>query len=94
MLVTINKALVLGKVIRERMNDLKQLRSNVSTKRTSLFGERQDVVEPTYDIKELDKQILKLQKMAFELESTIKEQNNITMVEFRYEDSDLFTSIV
>ena len=79
MQLTINKALVMGKTIRERINDLKTLRQGVTTKRT-LFTEQREVTEPTYDIRELDKRILNLQKIAFQLESAIKEQNNITFV--------------
>lgn len=93
MLITINKALVLGKVVRERINDLKTLRQGVSTKRT-LFGDSREVTEPTYDIRELDKRILKLQRMGFAIETAIKEINNMTYVQI--EDSveeELFTSI-
>lgn len=95
MLITINKALVLGKVIRERMNDLKGLRTQVAVKKTWMgTPERGEVVEPTYDVKELDKAILKLQQMAFELESSVKEMNNTTYITFNHDEGDLFSNLV
>lgn len=94
MTITINKALVLGKVIRERINDLKGLRTQVATRKSWLgTPERNEVIEPTYDIKEMDKSILKLQKMAFELESLVKEKNNIISISFNYEDADIFVGL-
>jgi len=80
MQVTINRALVLGKVVRERINDLKGLRTNVSSRRT-IFGDAREVTEPTYDIKEVDKRILLLQKIAYQIEARVKEQNNATLVD-------------
>ncbi len=80
MQISINKALVLGKVVRERINDLKGLRSNVSTRR-SIFGQTNEVTEPTYDIKDLDRRVLNLQSIGFELEAAIKEKNNVVMIE-------------
>ena len=91
--ITINKALVLGKVVRERINDLKGLRSNVSTRR-SIFGQPNEVTEPTYDIKDLDRRILKLQQIGFELEAAIKEQNNVVTINVSENISDeLFKSL-
>jgi hypothetical protein len=55
--------------------------------------ERNEVTEPTYDIKEMDKSILKLQKMAFELESLVKEKNNTISISFNYEDDDIFVGL-
>lgn len=93
MQLTINKALVMGKTIRERINDLKTLRQGVTTKRT-MFTEQREVTEPTYDIRELDKRILNLQKVAYQLESAIKEQNNITFVYIpEGAEDELFKSI-
>jgi len=94
MSITINKALVLGKVIRERVNDLKGLRTQVATKKT-FFGqpERGEITEPTYDIKELDKKILKLQQIAYELETAVKEQNNIVWINFPYNEAEIFTGL-
>jgi hypothetical protein len=47
-----------------------------------------------YDIKELDKQVLKLQKLAYEVETRIKEQNNTALI-FLSEDleDELFKSL-
>jgi hypothetical protein len=95
MTITLNKALTLGKVIRERINDLKGLRTQVATRKSWLGQpERGELTEPTYDIKEMDKSILKLQKMAFELESLIKEQNNLVKVSFDYNEDDIFVGLV
>jgi hypothetical protein len=87
MKMTINKALVLGKVVRERINDLKGLRTGAGSKRTTIFSNTNEVNEPTYDIKVLDKRILNLQSLAFTLEAAVKEVNNTVTVDV----DDMFT---
>lgn len=94
MKISINKALVLGKTVRERINDLKSLRQNVSSRRT-IFGDTREITEPTYDIKELDKRILKLQSIGFSIETAIKEANNIVTVDLEDDiQEELFKSLV
>ena len=84
MRITVNKALALDKMLRERANDLKRLRSDVSVKKTSYFGvgrESSEETVPQYDVKLMDRKILALQTAIFELDATVKAANAQTMVE-------------
>jgi hypothetical protein len=84
MRITVNKALALDKMLRERANDLKRLRSEVAVKKTSYFGagrESSEETVPQYDVKLMDRKILALQTAIFELDATVKAANAQTMVE-------------
>ena len=75
----INEALSLAKIVRERLNDLKALRTQVSVK-DKWMREPEKVTEPQYDVKEVDKKIIKLQNFLFEVDSKIKATNAVTEV--------------
>lgn len=79
--MTINQLLVLIKEIRNRANDLKSLRSQVSVRTTSFFGDRETKeIEPQYDVKTLDKKIVFLENWLFQADAAIKQVNAITEV--------------
>lgn len=78
--MTINELLSLTKVVRERLNGLKALRNQVSTK-DIWMRDQEKVVEPQYDIKEVDKKIAELEKFLFTVDSKIKQVNATTKVE-------------
>ena len=75
----VNEALSLAKIVRERLNDLKALRTQVSVK-DKWMREPEKVTEPQYDVKEVDKKIIKLQNFIFEVDSKIKATNASTEV--------------
>jgi len=77
---TINELLVIMKAVRERLNDLKGLRTSVS-RRTVFYGQKDSVEEPQYDVKLVDKRITELQNFLLEADSKIKTVNAITPVE-------------
>ena len=92
--ITISRALIYQKMIRERLNDLKKLRETVAVKKTSYFGERNnEISEPMYDAKELDVKILGLQRMIFDLDSAVKEINSITTILVDIDLDELFKGI-
>lgn len=87
--VTINKALVLGKSVRERLNDLKQLRQNSAViRRSYLDGKEQERTEPQYDIKKVDQKCIELENFLFTLDSEIKQSNAQTFIKL---DGDVKT---
>jgi hypothetical protein len=83
MKITLNKALALDKMLRERLNDMKRLRSEASFIKTSTYLSRdlEEKQEPTYDIKMLDKRATMLQTAIFELDAGVKEANAKTEIE-------------
>ena len=93
--ITINKSLILLKSIKERISDLKQLRTEVATtKRTYYDGNKEEKI-PMYDVKYLDKNILSLQKIVFNIESRIKESNNVNFIKISDNIEDtIFSSII
>jgi hypothetical protein len=90
----INEVLSLTKIVRERLNDLKALRTQVAVK-DKWMREPEKVTEPQYDVKEVDKKIIALQNFLFEADSKIKATNAITDVHNMKEikASDLLESL-
>ncbi len=80
--MTINEILVLSKTVRERVNGLKGLRSQVSQKESFLYGANEKkVVDPQYDVKIVDKKITELEMWLFKADSSIKQSNAKTQVD-------------
>lgn len=80
---TINELLVLSKIVRERVNNLKALSEKVS-KREVFYSTSEKVVEPTYDVKLVDKKIVELQRFLLDADTAIKKSNAVTEVEIEY----------
>ncbi len=79
---TVNELLVLMKAIRERLNGLRAMRLQVSTKeRFFLNREENKVIEPEYNVKALDKKISELELWLFKADSAIKQSNAKTKVD-------------
>ena len=92
--MTVNQILVLMKEVRIRVNDLRELRSQVSTKTTSYFGERETKeVEPQYDVKALDKKITELETWLFKADAAIKQSNAATQVDVEANVDELLKPI-
>ena len=79
--MTVNEILVLQKAVRERVNELKGLRNQVSTKER-FFGMREEtkIIEPQYNVKEVDKKITELEMFLFKADAAIKQSNAVTQV--------------
>lgn len=78
--MTVNELLSLMKIVRERLNELKGLRNQVSVK-DKWMREDSKVTEPQYDVKLVDKKIVGLQNFLFLADSKIKTINARTEVE-------------
>ena len=80
--ITVNQILVLMKAVRERLNSLKSLATQVSTRDIYLYGDnREKTSEPQYDIKEVDKKVVQLEKWLFKADAAIKQANAVTIVD-------------
>jgi hypothetical protein len=81
--MTINQALSLSKIIRERLTELRSLRSSLATKETYYNGDeeqRRREVTPNYDVKMVDKKITELENFLFLADSTVKASNASTQI--------------
>lgn len=76
--VTINLLLAMEKSLRERLNQLNELKTQ-SSRRTYYTEEKRE--EPTYDIKLVDKKITAINKALFTMNHKIKESNAKTTVD-------------
>jgi len=86
--ITINEILSLQKAVRERLNSLKGLRDKVSTK-DIWMGEREKVVEPQYNVKDVDVRITELETWLFKADSAVKQSNAVTQIELEADVSVL-----
>lgn len=92
--MTISKALTLVPKVRERLNELKGLRSEVSAKETRIYGEKdRSITEPQFDVVKVDKKIVKLELFLLDLDDAIKESNAKTQINVEFDKLDLFESL-
>ena len=92
--ITINEALVLQKAVRERLNELKSLRSTVANKESFLFArEEKKVVEPQYDVKLVDRKMTELQLFLLKSDTAIKRSNATATIRFDFDADKLLSSI-
>ena len=89
---TINELLVLTIIVRERLNNLKEL-SQVVSKKEHYYVAAEKVIEPTYEIKIVDKKIVHLQKFLLDVDTKIKQSNAVTKVEIEYNVDGLLESL-
>jgi hypothetical protein len=81
MKMTINETLALTKMVRERVNELRSLRNQVSTKERSFFNTTEKVVEPQYDVKLVDRKVSELETWLFRTDAAIKQSNATVQIE-------------
>lgn len=91
---TINESLVLIKNARERINDLKDIRSQVYKKERFYMADAMEkVIEPQFDVAEVDSKVVTLQRFILDLEQKVKVSNSTTKIEFEGDLAELFSSI-
>ena len=78
---SINAWLSMKNSLNARLAELKDMKSNASTRRVSRYEGREEIVEPTYDIKQLDKKMALITKALFDIDQGIKEKNAETKME-------------
>lgn len=96
MIMTINEAMVLNKVVRGRLGELSSLRTASANRETSYFGNGLDkkIVEPMYDVKALDKKCTELENFLLWTETKIKQSNAITKIDVDADVKELLAPIV
>ena len=77
--ITINEAMVKMKVLKGRLGELSHLRSESATRET--WREPNKIVEPVYDMKELDRKCTDIENALLEIETAIKQSNALTKIE-------------
>jgi len=82
--MTINEALALVKIAKERLRELKDLRDKVSTRTITSYDGKETTIEPEYDVKQVDKKIAEIETFLFEADSKIKKANATTEVSIEY----------
>lgn len=95
--LTLSELMSLMKIVRERTNSLKQLRSQVSTKESRMWkssGEIESIDEPQYDVKKVDKKIMDLENFLFKADSKIKATNAKTIVALEIDVDKLLEPLI
>lgn len=82
--MTINELLALQKAVRSRLSELQALRNSVAVRKETNWYDRdtnkQDKIEPQYDVKFVDRKISELEMFLFKADSGIKQANAKTKV--------------
>lgn len=91
--LTINEALVWMKTLQQRHGELVTLRDQNSAVRTRHFGvggDKDHTIQPTYDVKVLDKMVTRVARELRVLEQQIKATNAVTpVINYSQDDSVL-----
>lgn len=90
--MSINQVLSLTKIVRERLSELRQLRSSVATKERVFFGDEEQKrkeVEPQYDIRLIDRKVIELENFLFLADSSVKASNAQTLLNLNIDVSKL-----
>jgi len=90
--MTINELLVCMKIVRERLSDLKGLRSQVATTER-YYGQVEKSVEPQYDLKKVDRKITELQNFLYLADATIKQSNATTIADINMDMDELLSPL-
>jgi len=88
---TVNGLLSMSKSLRTRLNQLDDLKGRVATR--TRWSEPNKVDEPTYDVKDVDKKIVKINNALFKIDQVIKHSNAITKVEVDVDYDELTSSL-
>jgi len=91
--MTINQTLVLTKAVRERVNELRSLRTETAKIERWLGNDHNKVIEPQYDVKKVDQKITELERFLFRAESKIKSSNAVTAIDIEADVDQLLSSI-
>lgn len=93
MKITISSALGWQKTLRDRHVELMQLRNQNSTRETRMYGanvDKERIIEPLYDVVELDNLITSVAREMRLLDEAIKTTNqNIMLVGYERDDKVL-----
>jgi len=72
---SINAWLSMKNSLQSRLAELKDMKGNASTRHISRYDGKEDITEPTYDIKQIDRKMAMITKALFDIDQGIKEKN-------------------
>ncbi len=78
--MTINEAFVLLKALRGRLAELSRLRTDCARSET-YYGDTRKIIEPKYDVVDLDCKCIQLENAVLDLDTKIKQSNALTVIE-------------
>lgn len=88
--MTINEAISFLNILKQRISELSQMRERVSVKETYHLSDNQTkIIEPQYDVKALDKKIIRLQNWVYKIDAKIKETNAKTQLDLIIPEEEL-----
>ena len=90
--MTVNELLVVTKIVRERLKDLKELRTEVSNLKR-YYGDKESVKEPQYDVKKVDQKITELQNFLMLADQKVKQSNAVTQIDYAPEINKLLAPL-
>lgn len=88
---TINELLVLEKILKSRLGQLTEIQGKSA--RRFLWEDSKKVEEPTYDIKLVDKKIVKINNALLTIEAAIKQSNAMTKASVSIDADELLSPI-
>jgi hypothetical protein len=90
---SINAWLSMKNSLQARLSELKDMKGQASTRHISRYDGKEDIIEPTYSIKEIDKKSSRITTALFLIDQAIKEANAKTVVELDVNYDDLVQPI-
>jgi len=88
---TISTWLSLQKSLKSRLTDLRGMKNDNSHR--FIYSSRDEIKEPVYDIKEIDKKCAKIEMAIFKIDGEIKRMNAETTVDIDVDYENLMTPI-
>lgn len=72
---SINAWLSMKNSLNSRLAELKDMKGHASARHITRYDGKEEIVEPTYDIKQIDKKMSLITKALFNIDQGIKEKN-------------------
>ena len=72
---SINAWLSMKNSLQSRLAELKDMKGNASTRHVSRYDGKEEITEPTYDIKQIDKKMSLITRALYNIDQGIKEKN-------------------
>jgi hypothetical protein len=93
MIQSVNAWLSMKNSLQARLVEVKDMKSGVTTRHVSKYSDREEIMEPTYDIKQIDKKSTQITTALYKIDRAIKEANAVTKVDLDINYDDLVSPI-
>ena len=90
---SVNAWLSMKNSLQSRLAEVKDMKGMASSRRVTKYTDREDITEPTYDIKQIDKKCAMLTTALFKIDRAIKEANAKTQVDLDVDYDELVKPI-